>query len=112
MEDVASLFHEPHILDVKVERRDFGEKKKYPPQEILGFRIFGMRVSWNGKMRNGVEWKCRSKQDVFAQNNLHYLYIGVGKGVSHKSLASTLYSESGVYCNYNYSQELQSFGQF
>ena len=48
----------------------------------------------------------------FAQYNLHYLYIGVGKGVSHKSLVSTLYSESDVYCNYNYSQEVQSFGLF
>ena len=48
----------------------------------------------------------------FAQNNLHCLYIGVGKGVSHKSRASTLCSESDVYCNYNYSQEFQSIGQF
>ena len=55
MEDVASRFHKPCILDVKVGRRvwdDFAERdkiererKKYPPQEILGFRIIGMRVS-------------------------------------------------------------------
>ncbi len=42
-------------MDVKVGRRvwdDFAEqdkiereKKKYPPQEIIGFRIIGMRVS-------------------------------------------------------------------
>ena len=55
LEDVASRFKKPCILDVKVGRRvwdDFAErdkiereKKKYPPQEILGFRIIGMRVS-------------------------------------------------------------------
>ena len=55
LEDVASRFRKPCILDVKVGRRvwdDFAERdkiererKKYPPQEILGFRIIGMRVS-------------------------------------------------------------------
>ena len=55
LEDVASRFHKPCILDVKVGRRvwdDFAERdkiererKKYPQQEILGFRIIGMRVS-------------------------------------------------------------------
>jgi hypothetical protein len=55
LEDVASRFRRPCILDVKVGRRvwdDFAERdkiererKKYPPQEILGFRIIGMRVS-------------------------------------------------------------------
>ena len=55
LEDVASRFRKPCILDVKVGRRvwdDFAErdkiereKKKCPPQEILGFRIIGMRVS-------------------------------------------------------------------
>ena len=54
---MASRFRKPCILDVKVGRRvwdDFAErdkiereKKKYPPQEILGFRIIGMRVSEN-----------------------------------------------------------------
>lgn len=54
LEDVASRFRKPCILDVKVGRRvwdDFAERdkiererKKYPPQEILGFRIIGMRV--------------------------------------------------------------------
>ena len=58
LEDIASQFHKSRILDVKVGRRvweDFAERdeiererKKYPPQEILGFRIIGMRVSWNG----------------------------------------------------------------
>ena len=66
MEDVASRFRKPCILDVKVGRRvwdDFAErdkiereKKKYPPQEILGFRIIGMRVS---------EMCCINKTDVF-----------------------------------------------
>ena len=58
LEDVASRFHKPCILDVKVGRRvwdDFAERdkiererKKYPQQEILGFRIIGMRVSFDG----------------------------------------------------------------
>ena len=62
---MASRFQKPCILDVKVGRRvwdDFAErdkiereKKKYPPQEILGFRIIGMRVS---------EMCCISKTDV------------------------------------------------
>ena len=54
LEDIVSRFHKPCIMDVKVGRRvwdDFAqqdkidrEKKKYPQQEIIGFRIIGMRV--------------------------------------------------------------------
>ena len=108
MEDVISHFHKLFILDVKM---DFEERKKYSSQEILGFKVIGMRVSWNGKMWNGVVWKWGVSMIFFCQNNLHYLYIEVGKGVSHKSLAST-FSESDVYCNYKYSHEFQSIGQF
>ena len=60
MEDVASRFVKPCILDVKVRRRHFdesteqakidNERTKYPLQEMLGFRISGMRVR---------ELKCR-----------------------------------------------------
>ena len=54
-------FHKPCIMDVKVGRRvwdDFAnsdkidkEKRKYPLQEIIGFRVTGMRVStiWKGR---------------------------------------------------------------
>ena len=55
LEDVASRFHKPCILDLKVRRRHFtestdrqkieNERRKYPLQEVLGFRISGMRVS-------------------------------------------------------------------
>ena len=50
-------FNKPCIMDVKVGRRvwdDFAqpdkidkEKKKYPLQEIIGFRVTGMRVGIN-----------------------------------------------------------------
>ena len=55
LEDVASRFHKPCILDIKLRRRHFNEttdqwkieneRRKYPLQEVLGFRISGMRVS-------------------------------------------------------------------
>ena len=55
LEDITHKFRKPCIMDVKIGRRvwdDFAEqdkidreKKKYPAQEIIGFRIIGMRVS-------------------------------------------------------------------
>ncbi len=61
-----SRFRKPCIIDVKVGRRvwdDFAqqdkidrEKKKYPQQEIIGFRIIGMRVSGRG-MGGGWAWQ-------------------------------------------------------
>ena len=61
MEDIVSRFRKPCIMDIKVGRRvwdDFAEqdkidreKKKYPPQEIIGFRIIGMRVSMRERER-------------------------------------------------------------
>ena len=55
LEDLTAQFHCPSILDVKIGRRvwdDFAEQdkidremKKYPEQDVLGFRIIGMRVS-------------------------------------------------------------------
>lgn len=64
LEDVVSRFRKPCILDVKVGRRvwdDFAEsdkiereRKKYPPQEILGFRIIGMRVSYSNKRGHNI----------------------------------------------------------
>ena len=55
LEDVTSRFNKPSILDIKVRRRHCKdstdvhkiqkEKTKYPLQEVLGFRIAGMRVS-------------------------------------------------------------------
>ena len=59
LEDITHKFQKPCIMDIKIGRRvwdDFAEKdkierekKKYPPQEIIGFRIIGMRVggTWN-----------------------------------------------------------------
>ena len=54
LEDITHRFRRPCIMDVKLGRRvwdDFAEqdkidreKKKYPAQEIIGFRIIGMRV--------------------------------------------------------------------
>ena len=54
LEDITHRFQQPCIMDVKLGRRvwdDFAEqdkidreKKKYPAQEIIGFRIIGMRV--------------------------------------------------------------------
>lgn len=54
LEDITHKFRKPCIMDIKIGRRvwdDFAEKdkierekKKYPPQEIIGFRIIGMRV--------------------------------------------------------------------
>jgi hypothetical protein len=54
LEDITHRYRKPCILDVKVGRRvwdDFAEKdkidrekKKYPAQETLGYRIIGMRV--------------------------------------------------------------------
>jgi 1D-myo-inositol-tetrakisphosphate 5-kinase/inositol-polyphosphate multikinase len=54
LEDITHRYKKPCIMDVKVGRRvwdDFAEKdkidrerKKYPAQETLGFRIIGMRV--------------------------------------------------------------------
>ena len=54
-------FHKPCIMDVKIGRRVWDdladpvkidrEKKKYPFQDIIGFRISGMRVSEVG---NGI----------------------------------------------------------
>ncbi|CAI8046652.1 Inositol polyphosphate multikinase [Geodia barretti] len=55
LEDITHRYKKPCILDVKVGRRvwdDFAEKdkidrekKKYPAQETLGYRIIGMRVN-------------------------------------------------------------------
>jgi len=54
LEDITHKFRRPCIMDVKLGRRvwdDFAEqdkidreRKKYPAQEIIGFRIIGMRV--------------------------------------------------------------------
>lgn len=54
LEDIASRFRKPCIMDVKVGKRvwdDFAERdkierelKKFPAQETIGFRIIGMRV--------------------------------------------------------------------
>lgn len=55
LEDITHKFTHPCILDLKIGQRvwdDFAdkekierEKKKYPAQETLGFRIIGMRVN-------------------------------------------------------------------
>ena len=55
LEDLTAYFHRPSILDIKIGKRvwdDFAdpdkierEKKKYPVQDVVGFRIIGMRVS-------------------------------------------------------------------
>ena len=67
LEDITHRFRRPCIMDVKLGRRvwdDYAEqdkidreKKKYPAQEIIGFRIIGMRVRngtglgvWNVRM--------------------------------------------------------------
>ena len=79
LEDIASRFHKPCILDVKVGRRvwdDFAERdkiererKKYPLQEILGFRIIGMRVSWNGmKLTESRDVSFLTHDDLYLRN--------------------------------------------
>ena len=55
LEDIVHRFSKPCIIDIKMGRRvwdDFAERdkiererKKYPEQDVLGFRIIGMRVS-------------------------------------------------------------------
>ncbi|XP_019636006.1 PREDICTED: inositol polyphosphate multikinase-like [Branchiostoma belcheri] len=54
LEDITRKFHQPCILDVKVGRRCYDleatpdkierEKKKYPPIDIVGFQLMGMRI--------------------------------------------------------------------
>ena len=54
LEDIVSKFRKPCIMDLKMGRRvwdDYAqqdkidrEMKKYPYQEVIGFRIIGMRV--------------------------------------------------------------------
>ena len=49
----------------KIER----ERKKYPPQEILGFRIIGMRVSWNGmKLTESRDVSFLTHDDLYLLN--------------------------------------------
>ena len=55
LEDITHQFKQPAIMDVKIGKRvwdDYAEqdkvereRKKYPDQEVIGFRIIGMRVS-------------------------------------------------------------------
>ena len=55
LEDITHHFRRPAIMDVKIGKRvwdDYAEqdkiereRKKYPDQEVIGFRIIGMRVS-------------------------------------------------------------------
>ncbi|CAH1247034.1 IPMK [Branchiostoma lanceolatum] len=54
LEDITRKFHQPCILDVKVGRRCYDleatpdkierEKRKYPPIDIVGFQLMGMRI--------------------------------------------------------------------
>jgi len=59
----VTRFQRPCIMDVKVGRRvwdDYAdsnkidkEKRKYPLQEVIGFRVTGMRVSgWGLRVRS------------------------------------------------------------
>ncbi len=70
LEDVVSKFHKPCIMDVKLGRRvwdDYAnsdkidkEKRKYPLQEVIGFRVTGMRVSRS--LGSATCWsKCEMK---------------------------------------------------
>ena len=55
LEDITCGFEKPCIIDIKIGKRVWDdhalqdkidrEKKKYPCQEVIGFRIVGMRVS-------------------------------------------------------------------
>ena len=59
LEDITHKFRKPCILDVKIGKRvwdDFAEqdkiereRKKFPAQEIIGWRIIGMRVGKTGE---------------------------------------------------------------
>ena len=86
LEDIVSRFRKPCIMDVKVGRRvwdDFAEqdkidreKRKYPPQEIIGFRIIGMRVSGGGREGEKEGWEGEGGR---TGNTLHRRLLGLGK---------------------------------
>eukprot|EP00058_Branchiostoma_floridae_P011280 XP_002596768.1 hypothetical protein BRAFLDRAFT_120494 [Branchiostoma floridae] len=77
LEDITRKFRQPCILDVKVGRRrrpDFNpkrEKTRYPPLDLLGFQLMGMRIY---KRKTG-EVACYDKEYGRSLDENH---VGIG----------------------------------
>lgn len=90
LQDITNGFRKPCLLDIKMGRRTYDEeatpekiekeKKKYPPQEIIGFRFSGMKTymaTTNETFESTREW-CLSLQPGDIPNALEkFFYDGI-----------------------------------